>query len=176
MSTDDPLDRIDRAPTRASSVLALCAAVLTTGAGLYSPFALGICLLGGLALAAGLAAGAQRGVTAGSGMLVTGALAGGLVGAPVLPTLVGVTGGLLALDLGSTALTLGDQLGRAAETLRLELLHAAAGGLVGLGLVVAGLAVHETATGGQPLTAVLGLVVAVVLLSAALRRVSPVTE
>lgn len=171
MSTDH---RIDHAPTRPSSALALVAAVTTTAAAVYSPVAFAGCLVGGLVLVTGLGAGEQRAVTAGSAMLVVAALAGGASGAPVVATLVGVTGALLALDLGSTALSLGEQLGRQAPTLRLELVHATASTLVGLGIVTAGTAVHSTAAEGQPVTAVLGLVIAVVLLLLALRRIDAV--
>ena len=124
----------------------------------------------------GLVAGEQRSVTDGSGILVVAALISGAAGAPVVATLTGVTGALLALNLGSTALSLGDQLGRQAPTLRLELVHAAASTLVGLGVVTAGTAVHSAAGDGQPTTAVLGLVVAVVVLLLALRRIDTVPD
>ncbi|ERH08745.1 MAG: hypothetical protein J07HX64_00494 [halophilic archaeon J07HX64] len=168
--------RIDRAPTRPSSALALVAAVTTTVAGVYSPVAFAGCLLGGLVLVTGLAAGEQQAVTAGSAILVVAVLAGGSSGAPVVATLVGVTGALLALDLGSTALSLGEQLGRQAPTLRLELVHAAASTLVGLGIVAAGTAVHSVVVGEQPETAALGLVVAVVVLLLALRGIEVVPD
>jgi len=168
------LGRIDRAPARLSSVLALGAAVLTTATSAYSPLAFACTLLGGLVLAAGLASGDRTAVTTAGGLLVVGVLLGGVAGAPVAPTLIGVTGGLLALDLGGMALGVGDQLGREAPTARLELVHAAGSVLVGLGLVVGGLVVHETAAGGQPVTGVFGLVVAVVVLFVALRRINPV--
>ncbi len=173
MSTDH---RIDHAPTRPSSALALVAAVTTTAAAVYSPLAFAGCLVGGLVLVTGLAAGEQRGVTTGSAILVVAALAGGAAGAPVVATLVGVTGALLALDLGSTALSLGEQLGRRAPTLRLELVHATASTLVGVGIVTAGTAVHSAAVEGQPATAVPGLVVAVVVLLLVLRRIEAVPD
>jgi len=170
----DGFERIDRKPTRLSSVLALGAAALTTAASAYSPFAFVPCLLGGLVLVAGLAGGDQRAVTTAGGLLVVGVVLGGVVGAPVAPTLVGVTGALLAVDLGSTAVAVGDQLGRRAPTARLELVHATGSVLVGAGLVAGGLVVHETAAGSQPVTGVLGLVVAAVVLFVALRRIDPV--
>ena len=170
----DGLERIDRKPTRLSSVLALGAAALTTAASAYSPFAFVSCLLGGLVLVAGLAGGDQRAITTAGGLLVVGVVLGGVVGAPVAPTLVGVTGALLAVDLGSTAVTVGDQLGRRAPTARLELVHATGSVLVGAGLVAGGLVVHGTAAGSQPVTGVFGLVVAVVVLFVALRRIDPV--
>jgi hypothetical protein len=173
VSTDH---RIDHGPTRPSSALALVAAVTTTAAGVYSPVAFAGCLVGGLVLVTGLAAGEQRAVTTGSAILVVAVLTGGAAGAPIVATLVGVTGALLALDLGSTALSLGEQLGRRAPTLRLELVHATASTLVGLGIVTAGTAVHSAAAEEQPVTAVLGLVVAAVVLLLALRRVDTVPD
>jgi len=172
----DQLGRIDRAPARLSSVLALGAAVLTTAASAYSPVAFACSLLGGLVLAAGLAGGNRSAVTTAGGLLVAGVLVGGVAGAPVAPALVGVTGALLAVDLGGMALAVGDQLGREAPSARLELVHATGSALVGLVLVAGGLVVHETAAGSQPVTGVVALVVAVVVLFVALRRMPPIPD
>lgn len=174
MSVWDPEDRIDRLPTRTSGALALVAGVVATMASAGPPLAALVCVVGVVVLAAGLVTGRQSAVTAGAGLLVLGALLGGTRSLPVLSTLVGVAAGLLAFDLGSTAVALGDQLGREADTLQVELLHAAASTLVGATFVTVGFTVHEVASGGRPLSGVLALLVAAVVLVAALRRVDPV--
>jgi hypothetical protein len=174
MNLWDPEDRIDRSPTLLSSALALAAGVFAVTANVGAPVAALICVLGVLALGAGLLDGRQVVVTAGTGLLVLGSVVGGTQGVPVLATLVGVAAGLLAFDLGSTAVSLGDQLGRETDTRQVELVHATASTLVGGAFVGAGFAIRETVSGGQPLSGVLGLVAAVLLLIAALRRADPV--
>jgi len=167
--------RIDRSPPYLGSGLALAAGVVAVVASVDSN--LGVVLASGglVGLAAGLAAARQGLVTAGGGLLILGPLVAGTGTAPVLATLVGVTAGLLAFDFASTAVALGRQLGRDAPTAQVELVHAAASTAVGLGFVAAGFAVYETATAGQPVSAVVALVVAVLVLLVALRRASPVS-
>ena len=174
MSVWDPNDRINRSPTLLSSALALAAAVFAATATTGVSVAFLACVLGVLVLAGGLLTGQQITVTAGAGLLVLGSLVGGTQGLPVLATLIGVAAGLLAFDLGSTAVTLGEQLGRGTDTVQVELLHAVASTLVGGVVVGAGFAIREVASGGQPLSGVLGLVVAVLVLIAALRRADPI--
>ncbi len=174
MSVWNPDDRIDRSPTLLSSALALAAAVFAATANAGVTVALLTCVPGVVVLAAGLRTGRQVAVTAGTGVLVLGSLVGGTQGGTVLATLVGVAAGLLAFDLGSTAVALGEQLGRETDTVRVELLHAGASSLVGGVFVGAGFAIREVASGGQPLSGVLGLVVAVLVLIAALRRADPI--
>jgi hypothetical protein len=169
----DGVGRIDRSPTYLSSGLAVVAGTLTvtTSAATWPAVASG--LAGLLGLAVGLGFGRQSPVTVGAGLLVVGVIAAGISGVPVLVTLLGITTALLAYDLATTAIGLGEQLGRAASTAEVELLHAAVSTLVGLGVVVLGFAVHEAAVGNQPASAVLGLLVVVVVLVAALRRSDP---
>lgn len=169
----EEVDRVDRSPTYLSSALALVAATVATAVSPASLPALTGCVTGTALLAVGLAVGRRLLVTLAGTTLVAGVLLGATAGAPVPFTLVGVAAALLAFDLGTTAVSLGEQLGREAATERLELVHAAASTLVGLAFVTAGYAVNEVATGGQPLSAVFGLVLAVLVLLAALRRVDP---
>lgn len=174
--TDTGVDRIDRSPPYLSSGLALSAALITTVASLYGTVAIAACATGLLALAAGLATGRQSLVTAGSATLVGGTIFAGIAGAPVLGTLIGVTAGILSWDIGSTAISVGDQLGREAPTARLELVQVASSSVVGFGVVLVGVLVYESAGGNQPVSAVFGLVVAVVILLAALRQADPQQE
>jgi hypothetical protein len=170
----DDLDRMDRSPPYLSSGLAVVAGAVAVTASTYDPLALVGSVAGVFLLVAGLATGRRGLVTLASGVLVAAVLQAGTADAPVFATLLGVAAALLAFDLGTTAVDLGEQLGRETPARRLELVHAAASTLVGTGFVLAGFAIHEFATGGQPLSAVFGLVIAAVVLLAALRRADPV--
>lgn len=170
----DGVGQIDRSPPRLSSALALLAGLCTAALSVAAPLALTGGLVGLLALALGLALGRQPLVTVGGGLLVAGVILAGVSGAPVLVTLVGTMTALLAFDLGTTALGLGEQLGRETPSAELELVHAAASTAVGLGVVAAGFLVHEVATGGRPVSVVFGLLVVVLVSVAALRRADPV--
>lgn len=173
----DPTEaRLDRSPPYLSSGLALAAGVVAVTTSVDSQLGV-VCAVGGLfGLALGLLTARQGFVTLGGGLLVLGPVVAGTTGVPpVVATLVGVTAGLLAFDFGSTGIALGEQLGRDTPTAQVELVHAIASTVVGLGFVIAGFAVHETAAAGQPVSAVLALVVAVVILLAALRRADPLS-
>lgn len=171
------MTRLDRSPTLVSSGISIGAGVVTTvSTGIQSELSLLFCAVGVVVLGAGLVAASQALVTTGSGSLVFGTIAGGIAGAPALATLVGITAAILAWDAGGTAIGLGEQLGREAPTARLELVHATASGVVGLATVGAGYLIYDTATGGQPVSAVFGLLVAVLVLAVALRRASPLPE
>lgn len=156
---------IDRSPSRPSSVVAFgLAVVAATTSGLYSWVAL---VLGGCGVAlvlAGIARGSRSTISAGSATLFVGAVTAGTQGAPAGPILVSVTATVLAWDAGTAALEVGAQLGREAPTARVELTHLA--GSAGVGVFTAGFGylVYATATGGQPLSTLVVLVVATVVL------------
>lgn len=177
MSTDPDasVGPIDRSPTHLSGTFALLAGLSTAVLSTYAPVALGAALAGVLVLGLGLGVGRQLPVTVGGGLLAAGVVAAGVSGAPVSVTLLGMTTALLAFDLGTTAVGLGEQLGREAPTAEVELLHAAVSAAVGLGVVVSALTIREVATGGQPVSAVFGLLVVVLLSVAVLRRVDPLS-
>lgn len=174
--SDVELEPVDRSPTYLSSGLALAAAGVTTVASATVELAAVVCLAGLLAVAIGLAVGRQSPVTVGTGLLVLGVLVGGAATVPMLVTLLGITAALLTYDFATTAIGLGEQLGRGAPTAQVELFHAGVSTLLGLGIVVASFAVTESATSDQPVGAVLGLLVAVVVLVAALRRADTVLD
>lgn len=164
---------IDRRPARlsrrAAGLAALVALALT---GLYSPAGLAVGAAGALVLAAGLLRGGPRGrgaITLGAAGLFAGVLVAGAAGAPALGTLVGATAAVLAWDLGSTAAGVGAQLGRAAETSRLEATHLLASTGVGGLTVAVGYALFRAGTGGLPVTTVVFLALAAALLVGALR-------
>lgn len=168
------MKRISRSPTYLSSGLSLAAGLVGAAAmAVQSDIALLCSLVGMVALGAGLVVGRQSLVTLGGVGLVGGVIAGGVAGAPPLATLVAVTAAILAWDLGGTAIVLGEQLGREAPTARVELVHAAGSAIVGFTTIAAGFAVYETATGGQPVSGVFGLVLAVFVLIIGLRTLEP---
>ncbi len=161
---------IDRGPARLSSALATLSALVVVGvAGRYALPSLAATAAGALALVAGVAAGRRRAVSLGAAGLVGGALAAGVYGAPPAPLLAGTVAAVVAWDLAGYAVDLGRQLGREADTTRIELVHA--GASVGVGAVSAavGYGVFRAGTGGQPATAVAFAVAAALLLLRALR-------
>lgn len=160
------MSAIDRSPARLSAGLALLAAFLATVAtAALSVLGFLAALVGTVLLASGVLRGRQRGVSLGAAVLLVGVLYAGVVGDAVVPVLVGVVGAALAWDVGSYAIGVGEQLGRAAETARIEVLHAGATLAVGAGVAAIGYAVYLVGGGGQPLSALLGLLVAAIFLT-----------
>ena len=156
---------VDRSPARFSqwsSAGAGLVAVVSTG--IYSWPALATGTLGLVLLVGGLVRGARRAVTLGALGLFVGAILAGSQGVPILPVLVGVTAAVLARDVGGTAIGIGAQLGREADTVRLEAVHVATSTVVGVVVTVAGVAIYRAGVGGRPILALVLLVVAAVLL------------
>lgn len=161
---------VDRSPTRLAGTLSLVAALVAVAvAGPYSWGTLALGLVGLVALAVAVLAGRQTAATLGGCAVFAGAVVAGLDGAPPLVVLVGAVAAILAWDAASTAIGIGDQLGRAAATGRLELVHVTATALVGgAGLAVA-YGIYTAAAWNVPLTAGLLFCLAVVLMASALR-------
>lgn len=165
------MKQVDRSPTRlsavAGSVVGTATALLS---GLYSWMALGVASIGLLFVFVGFVRRRRWWVTLGCGALFVGAVLAGLAGAPPEVVLVSVVGAVVAWDVGTTAISLGGQLGRAAPTTRLELVRITVS--VGVGGLVSssGYAVYAVAGGGRPISTMLFLILAVVLLLAAIRR------
>lgn len=170
-------EEIDRRPSRfgitLSTLLALLVAVLAlpySGVGaVFGGFGLGFVAvatyggyrrvvdLGGLALALAV-------VGIGSG--VPSAKADPLAGLVLLSAAVAA---VLSWDVAGNAIEVGEQLGRSADTVRAEASHAL-GSLV-LGAFVSGIAfgIFQSAAGGQPVTALVFMLVAMLVLVSALR-------
>ena len=160
---------VDRRPSRTGAGLALVPALVAALAGgLYTSPGLLVGVAGLLGLAAGLARGSRTAVTLGASGLFAGAVLAGAEGAPVGPVLVGAAAAVVAWDVATTAVSVGEQLGRDAGTGRLEATRALAS--VGVGAVTVGLSygVYLAGAGGRPVAALLFLLVAAVLLVAAL--------
>lgn len=164
-------DRIDRSPAVVSSGLAVGAGVLsllgsTLGAVVGAlPATAGLVVLG-----VGLLRASRSALTAGAGLLFAGVLLAGASGAAPEPLLVGTIGAVLAWDVGENGIGIGAQLGRAADTRRAELVHAASSLVVGAVTAGLGYGVYLGAASGQPLTALVFLLLGAVVLVSALGR------
>ncbi|WP_458206630.1 DUF7519 family protein [Haladaptatus sp. NG-SE-30] len=164
------MNEIDRSPTRVSQLLAIIAgsvalatSALVGGTGMLAG------LLGLLFVALGVVRGSRRVVTIGSFTLLLGVLAGGLVAAPPELLLPGAMATVLAWDFGEQAINVGEQLGREAATQTLELTHAAASTVVAVSAGGVGYGLYLLGAGGQPMTALVFLLIAALALTSALR-------
>jgi hypothetical protein len=161
---------IDRSPPRFSAWVAVGTAVLAVAAvGRASATALVFGVAGGALVLAGLGVARKGPVTVGSALLFCGVLAAGTVGAATRPLLVAGAATVVCWDVGRYAVDLGAQLGRAASTVRVELLHVAVSALVASATVGAAYAASRTVAGGQPVVALVALLLAGALLSFVLR-------
>lgn len=163
------MNKINRSPTRLSSWVAVSAAFVALGSsGFYSWPALGIGTAGFVLLVVGVVRGMPGGVTIGAFGLFMGAIIAGVRGVPVIPVLISVTTAVLAWDIGGSAISIGNQLGRDADTTRIETVHITASMSVGVVTTGVGYGLYQTGTGGQPVAAVIFLLIAAVLLVEAL--------
>ncbi|WP_128477518.1 DUF7519 family protein [Halorussus pelagicus] len=162
---------IDRSPARLSSALAVSAAALAAGtSALTTSAGLALGVAGFVVVAVGVVRGSRRGVTLGASALLVGALVGGLlVGAPYV-LLPGVIATVLAWDFAEQAINVGEQLGRETDTTQLEVTHAAGSTVVGVGAGALGYGIYLAASGGQPVSALVFLLLAAVVLTSALRN------
>jgi len=161
---------VARPPARLSGAVAAGAGLLAAGvAGFYSWPALGAGAVGIGLLVAGLVRGQESAVTLGATALLAGGLAAGARGAPAGATLASVAATVVAWDVGRRAIGVGRQLGREADTRRLEVVHAAASAGVAAVTAVVGYGLFRAATGDQPAAALAFLLIAAVLLVEALR-------
>ena len=159
----------DHRPSKISTGLAVGAAGVAAVTGLGGSGGwIGLAPLGAAVVAVGLWRGDRRLLTAGCGALFCAALVTGLSGVAPARVVLSVGATLVAWDVGEHAITVGEQLGRRATTWRLELLHAAgtlAVATVGVGVVSL---LFVLGGGGQPLVALLCLLVGVVALLTAI--------
>ncbi|MFB6141867.1 MAG: hypothetical protein ABEJ30_00830 [Halorientalis sp.] len=161
---------VDRSPVRFASGVAVAAALVAAlASGLYSLPAFAAGLPGVALVGAGVGVGRRRGtrwvVTVGAAVLLAGVVVAGVFGAPEMVLLLATVATVLAWDAGGTAIDIGRQLGREAESIRVQLVHLGSTAIVG-GLTAAiGFGIYRTVTAGQPLTALVLLLVAALLLT-----------
>lgn len=160
---------VDRGPARLSQGIAVFASSLAlVTCGFYSWPALFVGGLGVVVLWAGLHRGSRGAVTTGAFGLFVAAVIAGAQSAPVVPVLASTVLVVVTWDVGGNAISIGDQLGRAAETTRIEAVHSLATLTVGALTATVGYAVYWFGTGGQPVAAVAFLLLGAVLLIATL--------
>lgn len=163
------MTEVDRGPAALSRSLSAFAGVLgLVTSGFYSWIGLSIGVVGLVVLTVGLVRGETPVVTVGSFGLFLGAVVTGAQGAPVAPVLAGVVLAVVAWDVGGNAISIGQQLGRSADTVRIELLHAGASLAVGTLSAGIGYGVYWFGASGQPVPAVVFLLLGAVLLIATL--------
>jgi hypothetical protein len=161
---------IDRSPAVLSSALAITAAAIAAGtSALASSVGIALGAGGFLVVVAAVVRGSRRAVTLGAVALLVAVLFGGLQSDAPYLLLPGVMATVLAWDLGEQAINVGEQLGRAAETTQLEAAHAAGSTVVAVGAGGLGYGIYLVSSGGQPVTALVFLLLAVVVLTSALR-------
>jgi len=138
----------DHSPTLFSAQLATLAAVLAFVASL-SGDVIGVppAALGTVLVAVGAIRGSRTLVTTGGATLYAGVLAGGLTGDP-LGALIGAALAFVAWDVAEHGIGVGEQLGREADTRRLETTHATASTAVGLTGVGVGYGAYAVAWSG----------------------------
>lgn len=161
---------VDRSPTRTSgriAVAAVAVGALALAAG--SPASLALGVPGVAAVAVGVRRGNRDVVSAGAFGLFLAALLAGVASAPVGPTLLGAGLAVLAWDAGGNAIELGEQIGRDAPTREAELAHVSGTATVAATAGGLGYAFYAVSGGGRPVTALVLLCFAAVLLASGLR-------
>jgi hypothetical protein len=168
------MTEIDRRPVRLSAIVSLGAAAVATLAAILTASVGGVFAgLGIVALAPGLVVGSRRLVHVGGVVLAAGMVLAGATGAGAaaeLFLLVGTAATVVAWDVGQNAVGLGEQLGQEAETTRAELAHIGATLVVGGVTVGVAYGLYQVAGSGQPLPALVMLLVAALVLTTALRQ------
>lgn len=164
--------RIDRSPARLTGGFAVGTGVLAAApTATVTPVSLLAGVLGLVLVAAGVGfdRGRQRLVTVGAAVLFSGVLTAGAMGAPIELLLVGGTASILAWDFGQNAISVGEQLGRESRTTRAEIVHAAGSTIVATLTAGVGYAIYRVASGGQPIVALVFLLIAAIVLVSTLR-------
>lgn len=162
---------ITRKPSKTGAVGSLTAAAVATAAlATVSTSAAAIAGLGIILAAAAMVRG-ERGLLLGAtGVLGLGMLFGGFAGGGPAALLTAGVGVVLTWDIGEHAIGIGEQLGRETEAKRIETVHTVAGIVVGAVGVTISLGVYQAATGGQPIVALVFLLIGAVALVSALRE------
>jgi hypothetical protein len=161
---------ITRAPSPlGGSVSTVAATLATLAVATASPTAAGVAAVGVVLFAAALVRGSRRFVAGGAALLGVAVLYAGVVGSGVSALVVALWLGVVAWDVGEHAIGVGEQLGRGADSRRVELVHLAGSTFVGALGTAVGYGAYRASTGGQPVVALVFLLLGVVALVAALR-------
>lgn len=160
----------DHRPATLSRTLALLAGVLAMLAAATNTFAVALAAGGFAALLLGAFKNTRRAVDTGAMALGGGVVVGAGSHAVAAIPLFGAVATVAAWDLAGHAIDVGEQLGRGADTRRLELVHAGAVAAVGLAAATAGFLLYRIAFRDVALSTLVFLLFASILLMAALRE------
>ena len=161
---------ITRQPTKPGITISVVAATTASVFALFGgASAFGVTMIGFAIFGFGLLGARRDLLDFGALGLFGGVAFGALQGAPVLSVLLGTVASVVAWDAGGTALSMGRQMGRETSTSRAETVHALVGTAVGLVAIGLGYTIYRAARGGQPTSALILMLLAVVLLVSGLR-------
>lgn len=169
MSATD-VEPFDPRPGRASVLLSIAGALLTVVVSAATLPAAALGLAGLVLLPIGVQRGSRLVHRLGSAALFSAVVIAGAAGLAPLAMLVAAGAAVVAWDAGEQGIGLGEQLGRAAATTRVQVVHTGATVAVGALVGVVGYAVYDVATAGQPTTAIALLVGAAILFTYLLER------
>ena len=158
-------ETFDESPSATGLALTVVPAALAVLASATAPLAAALAIIGVVVLTAGVRNASRTFVTAGAIVLFGGVLVGGTTGVPVPFVLVGAAAAIVAWDAGTNAISVGRQLGSAAETRRLEVVHTLATAAVAVAVGTVGYGAFRLAAGDQPTAAVALLLLAALLFS-----------
>ncbi|WP_254863168.1 DUF7519 family protein [Halovivax gelatinilyticus] len=154
------MSRVTRRPTRIAGGVSLVAGLGIVVSTIVEPVPATIVSVVGLALiATALSIGSRRVLDLGAFVGLVGVSIGAL-SAPVVWPLVGTVSVIVAWDLGGVAIRLGEQLGREAETARLELWYVLSSTAVGAGTAALAYGVYRYTEYGIGLDALVMILLA----------------
>lgn len=157
-----------RPPTTAVLPAAVAAAVVVLSVAIVSPMDAAVAGAGAAAVVYGAHTAARRFVTVGAGLAFVGVVLAAARGLPTSLALVAALGTLVAYDTGEHAVTLGVDVGRQAPVDQSVLVHTTGGLAVGVLAAAFGYGAYMFGPASLPLTGLLALLFAAVLLAYAL--------
>jgi len=158
-------ETFDDSPSPTGLVLTVVPAVVVALASATFLPAAAVALLAVLVLTVGVRNASRSLVTLGAVVLFGAVLVAGASDAPLPFVLIGAGATVVAWDAGTNAITVGRQIGAAAETRRLQLVHSLATTGVAAVVGAVGYGAFRLASGGQPTAGVALLLLAVLLFS-----------
>ncbi|WP_455583668.1 DUF7519 family protein [Halogeometricum borinquense] len=134
-----------------------------------SPYVLALGILGLVLLAVGLFRASPKTFAVGTGLLFVGVVVAGILGMASVYLLLAAFLVVIAWTVGQNGFSIGAEVGTDAPTLRIELVHLVSSMAILVVGASVGFGVFLTATGGQPVLALVALLVGVVALLVGLR-------
>jgi hypothetical protein len=160
-----------RRPSRRSVAVAGLAGTFAVVASVPGgPLPTGLALGGVVVLLTGVRLGRHGVVDGGALVAFGGVVAAALSGTGAVTVVFGTVAAVVAWDSGTSAVSLSDQVGGGADTLRVEALHALVGAGVGLVGGIVGFVLFRVGPTRQPVTTLFVLLLAAAVLVVALNR------